>query len=171
MKILEKLKQRSSSANKLSKLRVGISLYEMIGGLLGFVLTVNLLRNTELNNSFFTGLLILAMLMYLLIFVSGLLLLRNSKWGNYLSLFVQAVQIPQIYFAGILYQFVAGSQLSFGFLSFQSQTVAQYYIYLGSTFNFSVQLQGESPLMFVVNFVPIVVIYLLSRLHKEKSAN
>ncbi len=126
----------------------GIGIYEMLGGVLGFLLTVYILF-TKLPGMmgevpeaglklFLVVISVFALAGYGLTFFAGWSLWKGMKRGIPLSLAAQAIQIPQFSLGGLSYLFMAGLQLSV----FMGEEGMSFATYLGSRWNIYISFEG-----------------------------
>jgi len=146
--------------NRSGMIRKIIGWYEIIGGIVGVLITFGLLlRLSVLNNLVVTMISLIFVALYLMSCLAGFLLLQDKKSGYYLSMIVQAFQFPQFVIQGIVYTFIAGSQFTVQWMQ-GIDTVFKTKIGLFSEFNFYIQLDSNVTLI-GINFVPIVIISIL----------
>lgn len=155
------------SANKSKLMKKIIGWYEIIGGIIGAVLTIVVMLKVGLLQQFLISLIFFVFLVLFLISItSGVLLLRQIKWGETLSMIIQSLQIPKFIIGGTAYSFIAGAKLS---IMFSRGLGTGFGVDFGifSEFNFHVNsyLHG---ILFGVNLVPIVVIFLLLKYRRVR---
>ncbi|WP_018757939.1 hypothetical protein [Paenibacillus terrigena] len=154
--------------NRAGTIRKIIGWYEIIGGIVGILITFGLLlRLSELNNLVVTIISLIFVALYLMSCLAGFLLLQDMKSGYSLSMIVQAFQFPQFVFQGVTYTFIAGSQFTVQWMQ-GIDTVFKTKIGLFSEFNFYIQLDSNVTLI-GINFVPIVIIYVLIKQLKVRT--
>lgn len=149
-----------------------LSVYEVLGGVMGVGLIVYLVYNilpqlsgqevTSVQAIILIIILLFALGGYILSFLAGLFLWKSSKHGIILSLISQGMQIPQFIILGLSYMFASGLKLAV--LTDTKNIVFQGY--LGSTFNIT-YYAGDTPFLIGLNLVAVVIfIYLLTQLKR-----
>lgn len=162
-----------------SKFLKFISVYEMVGGILGILVTIylglfssNSILNPAMPINFkifnaiiFTFILVL----YILSCVGGFFLWKEKKSGIVYSIIIQVFQIPHIMVPGFIYIFQSGLRVG-TLLTVSSNVVKTTILFnLGSTF--SIYLGSKIEFIAIgINFFSIIVIGYLLRfrvLHKS----
>jgi hypothetical protein len=151
-----------------------ISVYEMIGGILGLGITILLILNLlpqllnqevpAFNKIFLTIIIVYALGGYLLSFVAGLFLWKNLDKGILLSIIAQAIQIPKVAIVGFSYFFVSGIELFLTISSFS----AGFTTYFGSHWNITLYPNNGTFLIGVNIVATIVLISLIKEYKKNK---
>ncbi len=156
--------------NRAGIFRKIIGWYEMVGGIVGIMITFGLLlRINLLNNLVLTMIFSIFVALFLMSCLAGYLLLQDKKSGYYLSLIVQAIQFPQFVVQGVAYTFIAGSQFTIQWMH-GLNTAFNAKFGLFSEFNFFIQ-SGYPITLIGINFVPIVIIYVLIKQMKQRTKN
>ena len=142
-----------------------ISWYQIIGGSIGVLAPSWLLLFFVLSGFQSLNLIeILAILvflgLYLISIIAGILLLKRHPLGSKLSIGIQIIQIPQLALGGIQYIFVSGASLAFAIHASNNGTSIGFSAWILSKFNF-VLSSNAIFLLFGINFIPIVIIYLI----------
>lgn len=129
-----------------------ISIYEIIGGVLGLIITMFMLIFSAMSVKEINApiLILIVIVLYILSLVAGICLLKKKQKGIILSIVVQIFQIPYIVTSSFTYIFIAGLQLggNVAFLSKMSKITAM--IYLG------------------INFIPILIIGYFIRIKNQE---
>lgn len=151
-----------------------ISIYEMIGGIVGLGVTIFLifkilpqLLNQEAtisNKAFLIVLLIYAIGGYLLSFIAGLFLWKKQTKGILLSIITQIIQIPKFTIAGFSYFFVSGADLFIAISNSSLDLTA----YLGSHWNISFYPEDKTFLI-GINIIAIIMLIKLKYTHDKTS--
>lgn len=157
--------------NKLNRI---ISIYEMVGGVVGFGATIFLifqilpqLLSEEVPLSYqvlSVAILFYAIGGYLLSFFAGLFLWKQEKKGITLSIWSQIMQIPTFAIAGFSYLFVSGLEF---FLITEGVYSMNFATYLGSHWDISYNPEG-APFFIGINFIAIaILVYLMKERNKS----
>lgn len=163
--------------NKAKKL---IALYEMIGGIIwififlawGISSIVRTVVNTTnlINTSIIILAFIIMIVLYVMTFIAGISLWDGNPKGSFLSIIVQAFQIPYIVIPGITYTFISGLQLGAGITITPSNFGIRGLAYLGSSSNIYFARIPKYVIL-GINFIPIIIIAYLKKSKKvEKSS-
>lgn len=159
-----------------------ISIYEILGGLVGILVTINLLRLSNLNlfspqNG--TGTIVLIMyliiiLLYLASVISGILLWKNKTSGYILSVIIQTVQIPFGIYNGFKYLFASGLLAGIQYYKYQrtvNLTVAGFKTILSISSDFAMFYNPlDKSFVLGINLVPLIILlFIASQYNKHKS--
>lgn len=151
-----------------------ISIYEMIGGVLGLGITIFLIFSTLpkllsqevpiFNKVFLIAIILFAIGGYSLSFIAGLFLWKKQSKGILLSIITQIIQIPKFAIAGFSYFFVSGLEL---FVTIDNSSLG-FTTYLGSHFDISFYPEDKAFLIGVNVIAFVVLSYLLKEYKKNK---
>ena len=139
-----------------------ISLIQIIGGILGILISFQFLILLLLPTNLFI------LLVFLLSLIAGIWLWQEKKLGYLLTYIVQILQVPYIVTNVISYSIVSGLQLAF-IIEFSSQILnLNTRFWIGSNANFSIF--NEVPFSALgFNIVPLIIIlYLVNYQLKQK---
>jgi len=154
-----------------------ISIYEIVGGILGVIycflivaLSVKSIFNSQVSGTerLITFLLVAAVLsLYILTIAAGLFLWKGSGRGYTLSVLAQCFQIPYIITSGLTYIFISGAQLGVAVGTVAGDIKLSLLLYLGSKFGIFFNSEVNSTVI-GINIVPILLIKYLKNAMKEK---
>lgn len=152
-----------------------IAIYEIIGGLLGVVIVSMLLYKlfkayAQFDQGVFLSTLltcIIVLSLYIISLIAGFLLWKGQNLGNKLSLFIQALQIPNISLSGFSYIFVSGIQLALNISKGLSEDIKfNLFFYLGSKFDINL-FSKESSFLIGVNIIALLIFIYLKKINKN----
>lgn len=149
-------------------LLVVIALYQIAGGVLGLGLVLKMVPLLKDPSASTWGGIILAIALYLLSMVAGLLLFRKPQTGLTLSFINQILQVLSFSAASIAYNFVAGLKLGIG-VDFVETLMFKLRMSI-SSFQFSFHGMDGVPYI-TVNVLALLLIYLLERLKDQLKPN
>lgn len=158
-----------------SKVMRLISLYEIIGGILGvcafIILSMLMFVSPIINKNLLTILALIIMVgLYVLSIVAGIILWKDKTKGITLSIIVQAFQIPYVALSGFTYLFVSGLQAGAGITFAANSFGLKMLIHLGSSG--TIDFSSDSKYLLVgINVVPIIIIYYLRKSRKTNIRN
>ena len=151
-----------------------ISIYEMIGGVLGLGITIFLILSILpqllsqeaplFNKLFLVAIIIFAIGGYLLSFIAGLFLWKKQNKGIFLSIITQIIQIPKFAIAGFSYFFVSGIEL---FVTISNSSLG-FTTYFGSHWDISFYPEDKTFLIGVNIIAIIALIYFIKEYKKNK---
>lgn len=133
-----------------------ISIYQILGSIYGFYGVLSLLYEIDYNT---INILIFSpfLILYLILFIAGILLYRNDKHGKKLSIIIQSLQIIQFSILGVAFKFGAGIGFIIGF----KNTVSKLYLNFIPLYAESSWYINDKETVVLINFVPIFLIYKL----------
>ncbi|MCX2739317.1 hypothetical protein [Pontibacter anaerobius] len=145
-----------------------MAIYQILGGLLGLVLTILVMLNGDitvtqqvLRMGVFAGLL------YVFSILCGRVLFRNRKRGLRLSLVNQVLQVLYFSFGSISFQYVAGLRVGIG-MDLVGSWIFKFRIAL-SSFHFSIETDlGQKYIG--INLVALFLIFWIERLQEKQPA-
>ena len=145
-------------------------LMQIGGGIIGAGATLIYLFQTLDISSFYEGIIsfsIFALTLYLIVAVSGILLLLKRRGGIYLSIVSQLMQIPAFTMGAVSFQFIAG----FGVIVFADNT--GFFLSLASGSFWKAAIRGTESIKFGFNIIAVAFcIYLfemVGRFRKQQS--
>jgi hypothetical protein len=144
--------------NKENSLLRSIGVYEVLGGLLGFILiSYQMVLGTEIIDSKLLMIELLICCFFILNIVAGIFLFQSRKLGIWLSILCQSLQIVYLLLPTLKYVLCAGSLFGIGFKE-GVFTVKFEIIYAEFLFSNDINLEGTT---FLINLIPIFIIIIL----------
>lgn len=152
-----------------------ISLYEIIGGILGIctfiILSILMFVSPIVNKNLLTILALIIMIgLYVLSIVAGIVLWRKGPKGINISIIAQAFQIPYVVLSGFTYLFISGLQLGAAVTFAGSSFGLKMLIHIGSSGNMDFGSDSKYILL-GINIVPIIIIFFLKKIKKTIISN
>lgn len=138
-----------------------IGWYQLLGGVLGFGLTIWLIIKTDLMSGLTVLIMLLALGLYVYSVYCGTLLIKNKRNGIKLTIINQILQIFYVSLFGVTYQYYSGVHLSFG-IDYTTDFLLKFDFSL-SGFDLSYDPKGENVIV-MINIVPIILIGFLEKL-------
>ncbi|MFE5320884.1 hypothetical protein ACFQ88_19440 [Paenibacillus sp. NPDC056579] len=144
-------------------IRRGIGWYQIVGGLLGMLMSlffgIQIISNKNwlVVVSIFGGFFILSVILVL----AGVLILKDRKYGKRVTVFIQILQIPQFTILGVTYKFLSGLALMLTLKILPNVTIGINFHFLNS-FNFAVS-SNHTEMYISINVIPILLISYLIR--------
>lgn len=89
-----------------------ISVYQVLGGLAGLYVNIQILTSVGFN---YIPFFIIFIFLYIIMILAGILLFLERKNGRNLSIFIQILQLVQFSIGGLQFKFGAGMALVVGF--------------------------------------------------------
>jgi hypothetical protein len=132
------------------------------GGFAGLVTCAQLLVGASGRGIGYDLPVVIFLLLYLFVAISGLALVLNPRCTG-LALAAVAIQIPLISFPLFIYKFAAGFQLTLAIGSGHGRTGFDFRWFLGSGFTFRIAGHPEYPLNIGINLFALALWWLLWR--------
>jgi signal transduction histidine kinase len=127
-------------------------IFEIGGGIIGAVATlIYLPQALDIHSSYpeVISFSILAITLYIIVAMSGILLLLRRRGGVYLSIVSQLIQVPVFTIGAVSYQFVAG----LGLIMFTDNT--GFFLSLASGSDWNAAVSGTEPFKFGLNLIAV----------------
>ncbi|NOU58521.1 hypothetical protein [Marinifilum caeruleilacunae] len=143
-----------------------LSIYQIIGGLLGIYVTAYLMTRTHNLNGTILLIFLLAAGLYLFSIKSGIALLQKDyRKGLIYSMINQVLQIVSIAVGGYKFDYFSGSKFTLG-CNFTDGIFFNFNFGLTSEFNFSYNVDKYEYYLHI-NILAILILYVLNDLYKE----
>lgn len=136
-----------------------ISFYQILGGLSGLYVIIQLLSGIGLS---YTSYFIIFIILYFIMILAGVFLFQENPKGQNLTIIVQSLQILQFSLGGLQYKFGAGTAILIGFKNIIYKLSVNF-IPVYAEFNWAINDRG---FFLYINIVPIFIIYFLKKSHK-----